>query len=285
VQELKPKAVILLAWLLGLTAAASVVVEILIWWYAQGGGFAMFVRTAWALLRSLGFLVLIYQVLHGRMSARPFGLILAVTTLFAVGRLVVPKEGLPATPGILGFSALFALCVADILLLYRSETVGAYLTRYAKRIVIDRTGITRKETPPKRPPVPGWILTTRVAALAYAPLMLVPAIVSIGVIFQGQPAAISIVAVWIVAALTIGYAMAVITLFLLRGHRWPRKALVFLTALTLLIDLPLCWLLLDVDGLVRDGGPLVATAALALYGLWRGGGVWRGRLPTSNMQA
>jgi hypothetical protein len=279
VQELRPPAVTLLAWLLGLTAAATVVVELLIWWYAQGGGYGMFVRTVWALLRSLGFIVLIYQVLNGRVSARPLGLILSVTTLFAVARLVLPKEGLPATPGLLGFAGLFALCLVDILLLYRSEAVGRYLTRYAKRVVLDRGGIVFRETAPKRPPVPGWILTTRVAALAYAPLMLVPAIVSLGVIFDGQPTAVSIVALWIGAAFVIGYCMAVITLFLLRGHRWARKALVWLTVFTLLIDLPLCWLLLDVDGLVRDGGPLVVTAGLALYGLWRGG------LPASNIQA
>lgn len=277
-QELRPTAVRVLAWLLALTAAATVVVEILIWWYAESSDFGLFVRTGWALVRSLAFLVLIRQVLNGRVSARPFGLILAVTTLFAVARLVLPKEGLPAAPGIIGFSALFALCLADILLLYRSGAVGAYLQQHAKRIVIGRTGISVKATPPKRPPAPGWLLTTRVAALAYTPLMLVPAIVSIGLIFEGQPAAVSVVAAWILAALAIGYAMAITTLFVLRGHRWARYGLIVLTVIALGVDLPLCWLMLDVDGLVRDGGPLVATAGLALYGLWRG------RVPASNMR-
>jgi hypothetical protein len=279
VQELRPRAVRVLAWLLALTAAATVVVEMLIWWYAQNGDFGLFVRTGWALLRSLAFLLLIRQVLNGRASARPFGLILAVTTLFAVARLVLPKEGLPAAPGIVGFSALFALCVADILLLYKSEQVGAYLTRHARRVVIDRDGISVKATAPKRPPVRGWLLTTRVAALAYTPLMLVPAIVSIGLIFDGQPTAISVVTMWITAALLIGYAIAITTVFVVRGHQWARYGLVLLTVIALGVDLPLCWLMLDVDGLVRDGGPLVATAGLALYGLWRGG------LPASNMQA
>lgn len=277
-QELRPAAVRVLAWLLALTAAATVVVEVLIWWYAQNSDFGLFVRTGWALLRSLAFLLLIRQVLNGRAAARPFGLILAVTTLFAVARLVLPKEGLPATPGVLGFSALFVLCLADILLLYRSEAVGAYLTRHAKRVVIDRTGISVKASPPKRPPAPAWLLTTRVAALAYAPLMLVPAIVSIGLVFNGQPTAISVVTVWIAAALAIGYFMAITTVFVLRGHRWARIGLVVLTLVALGVDLPLCWLMLDMDGLVRDGGPLVATAGLALYGLWRGG------LPASNIR-
>jgi hypothetical protein len=35
------------------------------------------------------------------------------------------------------------------------------------------------------------------------------------------------------------------------------------------LDLPLCWLLLGVDGLIRDGAPLVAAAGLTLYGLRR----------------
>jgi len=278
VQELRPPAIRLLAWLLALTAAATVMVEVLIWWYADSGDFGLFVRTTWALLRSLGFLLLIRQVLNGRASARPFGLILAVTTLFAVARLVLPKEGLPAAPGIIGFSVLFVLCVADILLLYRSEQVGAYLTRYVKRIVVDRNGISVRATPPKRPPAAPWLLTTRVAALAYTPLMLVPAIVSIGLIFEGEPAAISVVTVWIAAALAIGYAMVITTVFVLRGHRWARIGLVILTAIALGVDLPLCWLMLDLDGLVRDGGPLVATAGLALYGLWRGG------LPAGNIR-
>jgi hypothetical protein len=273
-----PVAIRVLAWLLALTAAATVAVEVLIWWYADSGDFGLFVRTSWALVRSLAFLLLIRHVLKGRAGARPFGLILAVTTLFAVGRLVVPKQGLPATPGILGFAGLFVLCMAVVLMLYKSPSVAAYLTRHPKKLVVNRDGITLQEAKPKRAPVSGWLLTTRVAGLAYAPLMLVPAIVSMGLIFDGDLSIVSIVAIWIIAALTIGYAMALLTFFLLRGKRWARTGLVLLTAITLAVDLPLCWLLLDADGLVRDGGPLLATAGLALYGLWRGG------LPTGNIQ-
>jgi hypothetical protein len=39
--------------------------------------------------------------------------------------------------------------------------------------------------------------------------------------------------------------------------------------LVLLVDLPLCGLLLGLDGLVRDGTPLVVSAGLALYALRR----------------
>ncbi|MEO3775341.1 hypothetical protein ABGB16_00515 [Micromonospora sp. B11E3] len=53
--------------------------------------------------------------------------------------------------------------------------------------------------------------------------------------------------------------------------RWARRLLVAITLGVLAVDLPLCGWLLGVDGLVRDGGPLLAAAALALYGLWRAG--------------
>jgi hypothetical protein len=39
----------------------------------------------------------------------------------------------------------------------------------------------------------------------------------------------------------------------------------------LVIDLPLCYLLLGTDGLIRDGAPLVAAALLACYAVWRAG--------------
>ncbi|MFG1952221.1 hypothetical protein [Micromonospora sp. NPDC048830] len=61
------------------------------------------------------------------------------------------------------------------------------------------------------------------------------------------------------------------TAFLMRGRRWARRLLVAITLGVLAVDLPLCGWLLGVDGLVRDGGPLLAAAALALYGLWRAG--------------
>jgi hypothetical protein len=51
------------------------------------------------------------------------------------------------------------------------------------------------------------------------------------------------------------------------------------TALVLVVQPVLCWLLLGPDGVLRDGAPLVVTATLALIGLWR----TRGR-PTSPRQ-
>ncbi|MER6593963.1 hypothetical protein ABT214_19355 [Micromonospora purpureochromogenes] len=265
----RPSAVRALTTLLAVTAAATVVVELLNWWYAPEQEFGLAVRTGWAMLRSLAFLVLIGRVNRGRTVARPFGLILAVTTVFAVGRLVVPRQGVPPLPGLLGFALLTALCVSVVALLYRSEAVGAYLVRHRKTLVVSGGTISWREAAPKRPPVTGWLLTSRVAAFTYSPLMLVPALVAGGAILDGRLAAAPAVVFWFLAGIAVSYAVLLCTAFLMRGRRWARTLLVAITVGVLAVDLPLCWWLLGVDGLVRDGGPLVAAAVLALYGLWR----------------
>ena len=265
----RPSAVRALTTLLAVTAAATVVVELLNWWYAPEQGFGLAVRTGWAMLRSLGFLVLIGHVNRGRTVARPFGLILAVTTVFAVGRLVVPRQGVPPLPGLLGFALLTALCVSVVALLYRSDAVGGHLVRHRKGLVVEGGTITWREVAPKRPPVTGWLLTSRVAAFTYSPLMLVPALIAGGAVLDGRLAAVPAVLLWFLAGIVASYAVLFCTAFLMRGRRWARRLLVGITLAVLAVDLPLCWWLLGVDGLVRDGAPLVAAALLALYGLWR----------------
>ncbi|SCL19047.1 hypothetical protein GA0070624_1669 [Micromonospora rhizosphaerae] len=265
----RPSAVRALTTLLAVTAAATVVVELLNWWYAPEQEFGLAVRTGWAMLRSLGFLVLIGHVNRGRTGARPFGLILAVTTVFAVGRLVVPRQGVPPLPGLLGFGLLTALCVAVVALLYRSDAVGGHLVRHRKTLVVEGGTISWRESAPKRPPVTGWLLTSRVAAFTYSPLMLVPALVAGGSILDGRLSAVPAVLFWFVAGIAVSYLVLFCTLFLMRGRAWARTMLVAVTLGVLAVDLPLCWWLLGLDGLIRDGGPLVAAATLALYGLRR----------------
>ncbi|GAB3945904.1 hypothetical protein GCM10027614_38440 [Micromonospora vulcania] len=265
----RPSAVQVLTILLATTAAATVVVEVLNWWYAPEQGFGLAVRTGWAMLRSFGFLLLIGHVRRGRTVARPFGLILAVTTIFAVGRLIVPRQGVPPLPGLLGFALLTVLCAAVVLLLYRSAALAGHLVRHRPRLVIDRAGISWRETPPRRPQASGWLLTSRVAAFTYSPLMLVPALVAGGSILDDRLAAVPGVLFWLGAGIAASYAVLFCTAFVLRGKRWARVLLVVVTAAVLAVDLPLCWWLLGIDGLVRDGGPLLAAAALTLYGLWR----------------
>src|SRR4051794_28449715 len=102
----RPRAVRALTWLLVATAAATVGVELLNFWYAPDHGFGLAIRTGWALVRTLGWLILIWHVRRARAVARPLGLILAVTTIFAVGRLIVPQSGAPPLPGLIGFAVL-----------------------------------------------------------------------------------------------------------------------------------------------------------------------------------
>lgn len=265
----RPPAVRVLTGLLAATAAATVVVDLLNWRYAPEQGFGLAVRSGWALLRSLGFLLLIWHVRRGRVASRPFGLILAVTTVFAVGRLLVPRAGVPPLPGVLGFAVLTGLCVAVLWLLYRSPTVRDHLVRHPTRLIVDRQGISFREAAPRRPPVTAWLLTARVAAFTYSPLMLVPSLVAIGTIVDGQLIAVPTVALWLVAGIGASWAVLFCTFFLLRGKRWARGLLLAVTGVVLLIDLPLCWLLLGVDGLSRDGAPLVLAAAIVGYSLWR----------------
>jgi hypothetical protein len=269
VEVRRPSAVRALTTLLAVTAAAVIVVELLNWWYAPEQEFGLAVRTGWAMLRSLGFLVLIGHVNRGRVGAKPFGLILSITTVFAVGRLVVPRSGVPPLPGVLGFGLLTALCLAVVLLLYRSDAVGGHLVRHRKGLVFEGGVISWREVAPKRAPATGWLLTARVAAFTYSPLMLVPALVAGGSILDGRLSAVPAVLFWFAAGIAVSYAVLFCTAFLMRGRPWARKLLIAITLGTLAVDLPLCWWLLGLDGLIRDGAPLLAAALLTLTSLHR----------------
>jgi hypothetical protein len=245
--------------LIALTALATVVVEIVNLGYAGEGGFALTVRTIWALLRAIGFLFLMRAVRYGRMVARPFGLILGVTTIFAVARLVVPRSGglLPSPPVLAGFVLLTVLCGLVMYLLYRSPAIEAHLTR----------------RPPRRR-IPPWVLTTRIAVVSFSALLLVPCLVAAGLLVDGQPriaatTAVALVAGWFALAVAIGFVMPWVTLFLVYGKQWARWFVAGLSVLVLVVQPLLCLALLGLDGVLRDGAPLVVTALLALYGLWR----------------
>lgn len=263
-----PRAVRALTWLLVATAAATVVVEVLNFRYASEHGYGFAVRTGWALLRTLGWLLLIRHVRRGRAGARAFGLILAVTTIFAVGRLVVPRTGTPPLPGVLGFAVLAALCVTVVALLYRHPAVRAHLVTYPRRLVVTRQGIEFRSAPPKRPPITGWVLTARVSAFTYSPLMLVPCLVGFGVLGR-HPEYLLAVLFWLAAGIAASYAVLLSTIFLIRGRPVGRRLLIWVSVAVLVVDLPLCLLVLGVDGLVRDGTPLVAAVALTFWSLWR----------------
>jgi hypothetical protein len=267
-----------LTWLLVVTAAATGAVELLNYWYAPEHGFGLAVRTGWALVRTVGWLILIWHVRRGRAVARPLGLILAVTTVFAVGRLLVPRTGTPPTPGVLGFAALTVLCVTVVVLLYRHPAVQAHLVRHPKKIVFTRDGLQVREATPAKAPLTAWALTARVAAFTFSPLMLVPALISVGELGH-RPEWLLAVIFWFAAGIGASYAVMLATFFLLRGKPWAVRLLLWITAGVLIVDLPLCYLLLGTDGLIRDGAPLVAAATLVAYSLWRLSGTSRARVP------
>ena len=248
-----------LAALLVATAAATVVVEILNYLYAPEHGFDLAVRTGWALLRTLGWLLLIRQVRRDRAVARPLGLILAVTTVFAVGRLVVPRSGLPPGPGVIGFAVLVVLCIAVVALLYRHPVVQERLVKQPRLNFGGR----------EKAPVSGWVLTARISAFTYSPLMLVPCVISFGELGD-RPEWLPAVLLWLALGIGVSYAVLLGTIFLLRGKAWARRYLGWLTVFVLAWDLPLCYFLLGVDGLIRDGAPLLAAGILTWYALSKG---------------
>ena len=210
------------------------------------------VRTVWALVRSLGFLILIWHLRAGRAGAWPLAIVLTVTTIFSAGRLAPwHSGGTPAaTALIIGFLVTAVLCVA-ILVLFRTQAVRAHLTR--------------------RPPRwnnPSWLVTARVLALSYTALLLVPCLVAFTALFGDEPLAKApIVIGWLVFALVVNWVLPPLILFVRRGHRWARAMVAGLTVVVLVVQPLLCLFLLGLDGLIRDGIPLAIAATLVLYGL------------------
>jgi hypothetical protein len=243
--------------LLAITAAANAAVDMFALALHVSGELpdesaGVAVRTVWALLRSLGFLILIWHLRAGRAGAWPLAIVLTVTTIFAAGRLApLNSGGTPeATALIVGFVVTALLCVA-ILVLFRTPAVRTHLTR--------------------RPPKwnnPSWVVTARVLALSLTALLLVPCLVAFGTLFGDQPLyAAPVIVAWLVFALVVNWVLPPLVLFVRRGHRWARGMLVGLTIVVLIAQPLLCGLLLGLDSLVRDAIPLVIAAVLVLYGL------------------
>jgi hypothetical protein len=261
---MNPRTVRAFTALLIATAAATVVVEGLSFRYAPDHGVGFTVRTAWAFARTLGWLVLISQVRRARATAKPLGLILTMTTLFAVGRLIVPPAGRPPLPGLIGFGVLTLLCLTVVVLLYRHPALDAHLVHQPRRPVLTREGLSFREAPPSDP----WVLTARLASFSYSPLMLVPALIAAGTLRHRPEWALAVI-FWILSGIAVSYVALLCAIFLGRGSRRARTTLIWVTLMVLAFDLPLCRVLLGLDGLIRDGSPLVVAAALTLYAVWR----------------
>jgi hypothetical protein len=257
----------LLRALILLTAIATVVVDVGNLHYAPEAGFALAVRTLWALLRAIGFLFLMRAVRYGRMSAKPFGLILAATTIFAVFRLAEPKSGdlLPPAPVIGGFVILTVLCTAVVLVLYRSDAVHEHLSARQARRHLDP-----------------WALTARVAALAFSALLVVPFLIAISAVVHHRAGVLGppLLVVWGGLCLLVTVVVPVSSLFVLYARGWARWIIGLLSAFLMVVQPVLCRLVLGVDGLVRDGIPMVVATGVALHALYRSRGRPSGyRLP------
>jgi hypothetical protein len=210
----------------------------------------------------VGLLVLIRMVRFGRALARPFGLILAVTTVFAVARLTAPRQGslIPPTHVLVGFGVLAVLCGTLVALLYRSPAVAQHL-----------------EHRPVRRHVPASVLTVRVAALSYAALVAVPLLVGVGTLGAAQrrhplTSTVLLLAVWAALLVVLVLAMGPASAFLVFGKSWARWVVAILSVAVLVVQPLLCYLVLGVDGLLRDGAPLVVTAVAGLVALHRSRG-------------
>jgi hypothetical protein len=249
--------------LIAVTAGAVVVVEAVNLLTVDEAGFALAVRTGWALLRVIGFLFLMRAVTYGRAAARPFGLILAVTTVFAVARLTSPRTGglLPQPLMLVGLGVLAVLCGALVWQLFRSPAVAEHL---AAR--------------PVRRHVPGWVLTVRVAGLAYTALLLVPLLVAVGSAFGEDrrlpgPTTFALLLAWSGLFLVVSFLVPFVSLFVVMGKGWARALMGMLSVAVLIAQPILCYALLGLDGLLRDGVPMIVTALLGLYALRRSRGL------------
>jgi hypothetical protein len=241
-----------------LTAGATVLVDLVNLEYAAEAGFGLVVRTTWALLRAVGFLFLMREVRFGRGAARPLGLILSATTVFASARLVQPREQsyLPEWPVVGGVLLLTVLCGLIGWRLFRSPEIAGHLAHRPARRVLS-----------------GWVVTARVAALTYGPLLLVPGLVAMGTLFD-EPrlpmrTAVALVMAWLTGAFVLTVTTSLVSFVTLFGKRWARRLLAGIGVLVLVLQPALCWLLLGLDGLIRDGLPMLVAAGLGLYALWR----------------
>lgn len=242
-----------------------VVVETVNLLVADEPGYALLARSVWAGLRVLGLLVLLRLVRLGRTGARPLGLILAVTTVFAVARLAQPRTGslVPQPVVVVGLLVLAGMCTVMVWWLYRAPPVAAHLS----------------QRPPRRQ-VPPWALTARLAALTYPALLAVPLFVAVGDFFTDAPTpvpgpvALFVLTWWMGLFLALAAVLPVVSLFVVAGKSWARWLLRLAGWVVAFVGPLFCFVLSGLDGLLRDGIPIVVTAVLGLYALHRSRASW-----------
>jgi hypothetical protein len=162
---------------------------------------------------------------------------------------------------LVGFVILAALCAAVVWSLFRSPAVAEHLSAR-----------------PVRRHIPGWVLTARVAVLAYGALLLVPFLVALGTAFgddrrQSPPVTLALLITWFVLFGVVGFTAPFVSFFVVLGKGWARLLIGALSVVVLIVQPLLCYALIGVDGLLRDGIPMIITALLTLYALHRSRGL------------
>jgi hypothetical protein len=162
---------------------------------------------------------------------------------------------------VVGLAVLTVLCSAIVWLLYRSPAVADHL---AAR--------------PVRRHIPAWVLTARIAVLAYAALLLVPFLVALSTAFgdeRRQPLAVTVdlLLIWLVLFLVVSFTVPFVSFFVVMGKGWARVLIGLLSVAVLVAGPTLTYVLLGLDGLLRDGVPLAVTALVGLYALRRSRGL------------
>jgi hypothetical protein len=77
---------------------------------------------------------------------------------------------------------------------------------------------------------------------------------------------------WSALFVVVSFLLPLGSLFVLMGKGWARWLVGFVSVLVLVFQPLLCYLVLGLDGLLRDGVPLIITAVLALVSLHRSRG-------------
>jgi hypothetical protein len=96
--------------------------------------------------------------------------------------------------------------------------------------------------------------------------------VAVGTLFDEPripyPVAVPLAVGWLLVTLGLGFVGPWIMFFVILGKRWARVVLALVATVVLPVGPLLCWSLLGIDGLLRDGVPIVIAAIVTLYGLW-----------------
>lgn len=225
-----------------------------------GAAAALGVRTLWGVVRAVGFLLVPRHVLRGRVGARVVVVVLCVSILFSVARVTGHGQLTGRVRPLLyaGFGAVAVLCALVLAVLLGVPAVRAHLRSTGGRHL------------------PAWVAASRPLALALLPCMLVPFLVGvIGVLSAGGgtgpdvPLLLAVPALvgWLAVIGVVAQVLAPATAGLARGFRIARWVVVAATLLVLATQPALCLLFGGVDGLVRDGLPVVVVGLLLLHAL------------------